>query len=56
MNSRARSAPCRSSTRASVDSGGRIVFGATVLLEDLVAGDHVKYRSSATTRPTSRQG
>jgi len=29
---------------ASVDSGGRIVFGATVLLEDLVAGDHVKYQ------------
>jgi len=27
-----------------VDSGGRIVFGATVLLEDLVAGDHVKYQ------------
>jgi transcription elongation factor GreA len=29
---------------ASVDSGGRIVFGATVLLEDLIAGDHVKYQ------------
>jgi transcription elongation factor GreA len=29
---------------ASVDSGGRIVFGATVLLEDLGAGDHVKYQ------------
>jgi len=27
-----------------VDSGGRIVFGATVLLEDLVSGDHVKYQ------------
>jgi transcription elongation factor GreA len=29
---------------ASVDSGGRIVFGATVLLEDLVVGEHVKYQ------------
>ena len=29
---------------ASVDSGGRIVFGATVLLEDLSSGDHVKYQ------------
>ncbi len=29
---------------ASVDSGGRIVFGATVLLEDLAASDHVKYQ------------
>jgi len=29
---------------ASVDSGGRIVFGATVLLEDMGAGDHVKYQ------------
>lgn len=29
---------------ATVDSGGRIVFGATVLLEDLAAGDHVKYQ------------
>ncbi len=29
---------------ASVDSGGRIVFGATVVLEDLVGGEHVKYQ------------
>jgi transcription elongation factor GreA len=29
---------------ATVDSGGRIVFGATVLLEDLAAADHVKYQ------------
>ena len=29
---------------ANVDSGGRIVFGATVLLEDLAAADHVKYQ------------
>jgi len=29
---------------ASVDSGGRIVFGATVLLEDLGASEHVKYQ------------
>ncbi len=29
---------------ASVDSGGRIVFGATVLLEDLIGGEHVKYQ------------
>jgi len=29
---------------ANVDSGGRIVFGATVLLEDLSTGDHVKYQ------------
>jgi transcription elongation factor GreA len=29
---------------ANVDSGGRIVFGATVLLEDLSSGDHVKYQ------------
>jgi transcription elongation factor GreA len=28
----------------SVDSGGRIVFGATVLLEDLGGGEHVKYQ------------
>lgn len=29
---------------ATVDSGGRIVFGATVLLEDLLGGEHVKYQ------------
>ena len=29
---------------AAVDSGGRIVFGATVLLEDLLGGEHVKYQ------------
>jgi transcription elongation factor GreA len=29
---------------ASVDSGGRIVFGATVLLEDLIGSEHVKYQ------------
>jgi transcription elongation factor GreA len=29
---------------ASVDSGGRIVFGATVRLEDLLGGEHVKYQ------------
>ena len=29
---------------ASVDSGGRIVFGATVLLEELISGEHVKYQ------------
>ena len=29
---------------ASVDSGGRIVFGATVLLEDLLGSEHVKYQ------------
>jgi transcription elongation factor GreA len=29
---------------SSVDSGGRIVFGATVTLEDLSSGNHVKYQ------------
>ncbi len=29
---------------ASVDAGGRIVFGATVELEDLTAGEQVKYQ------------
>jgi transcription elongation factor GreA len=29
---------------ASVDAGGRIVFGATVNLEDLTAGEMVKYQ------------
>jgi len=29
---------------ASVDAGGRIVFGATVDLEDLTAGERVKYQ------------
>ena len=29
---------------ATVDSGGRIVFGATVQLEDLIGGEHVKYQ------------
>jgi transcription elongation factor GreA len=29
---------------AAVDAGGRIVFGATVALEDLVAGVQVKYQ------------
>jgi transcription elongation factor GreA len=29
---------------AGVDGGGRIVFGATVLLEDLTAGEQVRYQ------------
>lgn len=29
---------------AAIDAGGRIVFGATVRLEDLGAGDEVKYQ------------
>jgi transcription elongation factor GreA len=36
-----------------LDADGRVVFGATVELEDAESGDEVPIRSSATTRPTS---
>lgn len=41
---------------ASVDSGGRIVFGATVLLEDMGAGDHVKYQIVGDDEADARAG
>jgi transcription elongation factor GreA len=41
---------------ASVDSGGRIVFGATVLLEDLVGGNHVKYQIVGDDEADARAG
>jgi transcription elongation factor GreA len=41
---------------ASVDSGGRIVFGATVLLEDLGAGEHVKYQIVGDDEADARAG
>lgn len=41
---------------ASVDSGGRIVFGATVLLEDLGVGEHVKYQIVGDDEADARAG
>ena len=38
---------------AALDADGRVVFGATVDLEDSSSGDTVTTRSSATTRRTS---
>ena len=37
---------------AALDAGGRVVFGATVDLEEEESGDAVTYRSSARTRQT----
>ena len=43
-NSKARFLRCRSSTRSTVDAAGRVVFSATVELEDQNSGDVVKYQ------------
>ncbi|MFO0205548.1 MAG: transcription elongation factor GreA [Betaproteobacteria bacterium] len=41
---------------AAVDAGGRIVFGATVALEDLVAGVQVKYQIGGDDEADSKAG